>query len=92
MAMNGFSSYSAAILMALALGTGACDVVPAETIDQASIPATAEDLADIEMTASALSSSNSSNAAVEVFHENFEGYPSAARLATTSGGPPATRP
>ena len=73
--MSGFSKLAATLVMGLALGSGACDVAPAAQGEQASVPATAEDLADIDMTSSALTQRNSDNAAVEVFHENFEGYP-----------------
>jgi hypothetical protein len=79
MTTNGLSRWSLRFLAALALATGACDAPGSDDqYDQSSIPATAEDLADIDMTPSALTTA--------VVHgqdprergrwtEDFEGYP-----------------
>jgi hypothetical protein len=56
MTMNGLSRWSVRFLAALALATGACDAPGSDDqYDQSAIPATAEDLAGLDMTASALS-------------------------------------
>ena len=80
MTTPGFSRWSVRFLAALALSMGACDVAPGsdDSYDQSAIPATAEDLADIDMTSSALTTSVVTGKDPHEkgrWEEDFEGYP-----------------